>query len=199
MNVKISSQHKFLAGFWFDSQLNFNHYTVEVDMLTATPDILEQNVAFLRIRYILEDALSDVVFINHDETDAIDAMINSGMSVAITPEEPVDQIIGMLIHSKLSTVTQNRVIIRSVRVSSVRGDNIIYEHDDAEFNPLMATDGWWSSLDPDDIRTIGIDDQISVIAANRHWRDLELGWIDTEETESTENIVVFGEFRRDED
>jgi len=30
MNVKISSQHKFLAGFWWNNRLEFNYYTVDV-------------------------------------------------------------------------------------------------------------------------------------------------------------------------
>lgn len=198
MNVKITSRHELLAGFWW-SQLEFNRYQIEIDLLTATRDIVEQNIAFLRMRYIIEDALANVVFVQHTETEVIESLTQAGVQVAVTPEEPVDQIIGMILHSKLSAVTEGRVIVRSVRLSSTKGDDIVYEHDDAEFNPLMEQAGWWSNLEPDDVETVGDDDRISVITAGRHWRDLDMPWSETEESDSTENVVVFGEFRRDED
>lgn len=199
MNVKLSSQHTVLAGFWWGNALNFNSYTVHVDMLTATGDVVEQNIAFLRLRYILENTLSDVVFVNQEETDVIDKCLDTGIRVAVLPEDPVDQIVGMALHAKLSAVVEDRLIIRAVRVSSSRGDNIVYEHSDAEFNLLFDQPGWWSTVDPVDTENTGTVDKASVIASRRRWQELELSWPSDTDSVAKENVVVFGEFQRNED
>ena len=199
MNVKISSQHTFLAGFWWDNNLEFNHYTVDIDMLTATADVVEQNIAFLRLRYILEDTMTNVVFVNQDDESAVEQLKSAGIAVAVLPEDPVDQVIGMALHAKLSAVVENRIVIRAVRLKSVKGDNIVYEHSDVEFNPLFSQSGWWSTADPEDTETVETADRVTVITAGRRWRDLELSWSADTETDSSENVVMFGEFRRDED
>lgn len=198
MNVKISSRHNFLAGFWWDDSLEFNSYTLDIDMTTATADIIEQNIAFLRLRYIIEDTLSNVVFINQQETEAIENLKAAGVCVAVLPEDPVDQIVGMALHSKLSSVVEDRIVIRAVRLQSIKGDNIVYEHSDNELNPLFEQYGWWSTTDPEDTETTESSDHVTVITSSRRWRDLDMAWMSDVDTESSENVVVFGEFRRDE-
>jgi len=202
MNVKISSNHEFLAGFWIPDELEFNHYTVNIDMLTATNDVLEQNIAFLRLRHILEVTLSNVIFVAASDTDRIELFESADLRVAVTPTEPVDQIIGMILHAKLGAVLDGRIQIRSIKLSSVKGDGIVYEHDDAEYNPLMSETGWWTNNDPDDIKTVGAVDVTSITSARR-WRELELQWpISSNDAESTSedagNVVVFGNFHKDE-
>lgn len=199
MNVKLSSQHTMLAGFWWDNALNFNNYTVHIDLLTATSDVIEQNIAFLRLRYILEDTLSDVVFVNQTETDVIDRCRAAGIQVAVLPEDPVDQIVGMALHAKLSAVVEDRLIVRAVRLSSSRGDNIVYEHSDAESNLLFDQSGWWSTVDPEDTVSIGVRDKSSVITSRRRWQELDLSWFCDTDSTAKENVVVFGEFQRNED
>ena len=201
MNVKISSQHKFLAGFWWNTRLEFNYYTVDVDMLTATVDIVEQNIAFLRLRYIIEDTLSDIVFINQTEIDTIRSMKQAGIRVAVLPEDPVDQIVGMVLHTKLSLVVEDRIIIRGIRLQSVKGDDIVYEHNEVEFNPFFDRHGWWSTIDPADTETVDTPNNVTAITAARRWRDLGMSWIEDSNIDLTKtgNVVVFGEVRRDED
>jgi len=199
MNVKLSSQHTVLAGFWWDNTLNFNNYTVNIDMLTATNDVVEQNIAFLRLRYILENTLSDVVFINQEETDVIKRCLDAGIQVAVLPEDPVDQIVGMALHAKLSAVVEDRLVIRAVRLSSNRGDDIIYEHSEAEFNLLFEQPGWWSTMDPVDTENTGAVDKSSVITSRRRWQELDLSWFSDTDSATKENVVVFGEFQRNED
>jgi len=205
MNVRISTEHKFLAGFWWAGELSLNHYQIKVDMTTATEDVVEQNTAFLRLRHIIESTLDNTIFINYNETDVIENYRRAGIKLALLPEDPVDQIVGMVLHSKLSTVMENRIMIRCLRLSSVKGDNVVYEHGDVEYNPFYKTAGWWGDLDPDNTENTGSTDPMQInlttVSANRHWRDLGLGW-DSEENENDQvegNILVFNGFKRDAD
>jgi hypothetical protein len=201
MNVKLSSQHKLLAGFWWNNRLEFNYYTIDIDMLTATADIVEQNVAFLRMRYIVEDTLSDIVFINQTEIDTIHDMKQAGIRVAILPEDPVDQVVGMILHTKLNLVGEDRIIIRGIRLQSIKGDGIVYEHNEVEFNPFFNQPGWWCTIDPEDTETIDSPSNITAITATRRWRDLGMTWSNDINVNSTDtgNVVVFGGSKKDED
>lgn len=203
MNVKISTQHKLLAGFWWNNELTFNHYKIKVDMLTVTPDVVEQNIAFLRLRHIIEETLDSVIFINQSETDAIEKFTQANLRLALVPEDPVDQIIGMLLHSKLSAVMEEKILIRSLQVSSVKGDDVEYYQDDLEYNPFFKTAGWWGDRSPDDPQNTGSADpmqhNLSLIAADRRWREIGLGWDEVaEDDDDIGNVLVFKEFKKDE-
>lgn len=205
MNVKISTQHKLLAGFWWNDELTFNHYKIKVDMLTVTPDVVEQNIAFLRLRHIVEETLDGAIFINQTETDTIEKFNQANLKLALVPEDPVDQIIGMLLHSKLSAVMEEKILIRSLTVSSVKGDEVEYHHDDIEVNPFYNTAGWWGDRSPDNLQNTGSDDvmqhNLSLIAADRRWRELGLGWDEADDDYEADggNVLVFGEFKKHED
>lgn len=200
MNVKISSKHKFLAGFWWNNQLFFNHYMLDIDMTTATADIIDQNIAFLRLRYMIEDVFEDIVFIEQNEHDAIDQLESVGLKLAILPIDPVDQIVGMMLQCKFEAVLEGKILIRSVKLSSVRGDDIVYESDHTEYNALAGQSGWWNMLDPDDTTTIEDVAVSRQLNSRKRWREMSMEWSEesTADVDESENVLVFKDKPRDE-
>ena len=50
MNVRLQYDLEFLAGIYYDDQLQFNSYSVSVSLLTQTADAASSNIALERLK-----------------------------------------------------------------------------------------------------------------------------------------------------
>lgn len=202
MNVKLGYTMHFTAGVWWDNHLIMSNYTATFKLITVTTDVRDSNVALERLRYVLDDVLTDAVFINQTETDQIKKLKAAGIDAIVMPEEPVDQIVGMMLYSKANAIMEGRVAVRSVLLSSNVGDEVIYEHDQSESLAPFDTTGWWSNSSPA-CETVAAGkkskDQVFVIANSKPWRDLNLDWFDNQVESDEENVLVFTDFKNDKD
>jgi hypothetical protein len=149
---------------------------------------------------MVEEYFLDCVFINHTEIDQIKKLKSAGIEVIVMPEEPVDQIIGMMLYSKISAVMEGHMLIRSVMLSSTAGDGVIYEHDSTESVAPFDQLGWWNSTNPHcELETKRNPEKVFVITATNQWRDLGLEWIDNNKQTEDGNVLVFTEFKKNED
>ena len=200
MNVKIGYTTQFIAAVWWNDRLIMSTYDVAFKLITAGMDPANTNTALDRLKYMIEEYLIDAVFVNHTELDQIKKLKAAGIKIVIMPEEPVDQIIGMMIYSKISAVMEGHMLIRSVMLSSTAGDGVIYEHDSTESIAPFDQEGWWNSTDPHcEIQTKRNPEKVFVIAATNQWRDLGLEWIDNNKHTEDGNVLVFTEFKKNED
>ena len=201
MNVKIGYTTQCIAAVWWDSKLIMSTYDVTFKLITAGMDPANTNTALDRLKYMVEEYLIDCVFINHTETDQIKRLKAAGIKVIVMPEEPVDQIIGMMLYCKISAVMEGHMLIRSVMLSSTAGDGVVYEHDNTESIAPFDQVGWWNSTAPVcEQQTKRNPEKVFVINATNQWRDLGLEWIDSESKNNEDgNILVFTEFKNDKD
>jgi hypothetical protein len=202
MNVKIGYTAHFIAGVWWDSRLIMSTYTATFKMTTATDSPQDTNTALDRLKYMVEEYLVDSVFIKETDVDQIKLLRAAGIKVIAMPEEPVDQIIGMMLYSKISAVMEGCMIIRSIMLSSTAGDDVIYEHDLQESVAPFDQPGWWNIPTPvcETETRPDLNDKIFVLSATNQWRDLGLEWIsDTDDDDNNSNVLVFTEFRNDKD
>jgi hypothetical protein len=202
MNVKIGYTSHFIAGVWWDSRLIMSTYTVTFKMITATDSAQDTNTALDRLRYMVEEYLVDTVFIKDTDQEQIALLKAAGIKTIALPEEPVDQIIGMMLYSKLSAVMEGCMLIRSIMLSSTAGDDVIYEHDAQESVAPFNQPGWWSEPTPvcESESQQPSNDTVFVLNAVNQWRDLGLQWVsDTEDDADDSNVLVFAEFRNDKD
>jgi hypothetical protein len=199
MNVKIGYTTQFTAAVWWNSSLVMSTYNVTFKLITAGINPANTNTALDRLKYMVEEYLNDRVFINHTETDQIKRLQVAGINVIVMPEEPVDQIIGMMLYSKMSAVMEGHMLVRSVLLSSTAGDNVIYEHDNTEsLDPFNAM-GWWNSTTPVcEEEKKKSKEKIVKITAGNQWRELGLEWIDDSGPEDA-TVLVFNEFKKHED
>lgn len=202
MNVKIGCTLRFTAGAWFNSHLIMNNYTTTLKLLTITSDHNNQNIALDRVKYLVEQCLTDTVFICDSETDQIELLQAAGVGVTVLPEEPVDQVIGMALFSKFNAIMEGNMLVRSILLSSEAGDDIIYEHDSAEDNhPFENTAGWWNNHEPTHAleSAEGEPDNLVILPVGKLWREVGLEWNTDTGVETQENILVFAEFKNDKD
>jgi len=196
MNVRLGKAWHFsciVVGDRYETPL-VNFYTVKTEMTLASEQ-QEYNIAYGRMKLWMNEIMPDCVLIARDH-DKLKTWIDTDARVLILPDEPVDQLIGMLLYSKLSAIVEDRVVIHQVSISSALDDDIIYHHfEDEPLGPFRDA-GWWN-----DGRPVWRDKQSKVkgkiISLDRmsDWTDHDLEW----DQESPDNVVVKGNFARDED
>ena len=191
---------RFLAGIYYDGQLRLNEYTVKAYMMTATENPADHNVALNRIKHFVYNELEDTIFIDGSEVEQCQKLIDAGLNVTTMPAEPVDQLIGIMLYSKLTAITEGRFLIGEIEISSNLGDGIIYLHGENENINDVVEPAWWNSSDlvHNDITET---DKVVTMHKSSVWRDLDLQWPDIEDNsdEETGNTIVFANFRRSDD
>jgi hypothetical protein len=201
MNVKLGYNLRLTAGIWWDGRLIMNNYDVTFKMLTVSSDHENQNIALDRLRYMADQCFTDTVFVCETEQDQIAKLHAAGIKITVLPEDPVDQIIGMMLFAKMNAIMEGNIVVRSVMLSSTVGDDVIYEHDHTEEIIPFHSPGWW--LDPEPTHEFRSEvedaDSVLLIASGTLWREVDLDWNSDPAGTDAENVLVFAEFKNDKD
>ena len=198
MNVRLTYESTFTAGTWFDEELIMSNYTVKLKMLTHTMDPADQNIALERIKHFLYE-MHSTVFINQTDVEQAEAFSAVGLRVTTLPEEPVDQIVGITLYHKLNAIMEGRLSITELSISSDAGDGIVYHHSQEEHSDIFAGAGWWheATVEHDNFEVESEGDNVIALDALDAWRELELGWNNTDVVTDIGN-VVFANFTSNE-
>ena len=143
MNVRLQYDIEFLAGIYYDDTLQMNKYDASISLVTATKDVASTNIAMERLKAFVFDELANTVFINQNNAERAEFLQMIGVNVTTLPEEPVDQIVGMMLYYKLNAVMEGRMVITSLDISSSLGDGVWYQHDEEDSSGPFVKDGWW--------------------------------------------------------
>lgn len=195
MNVKIEYPAEFLAAVYWEDAVMMNSYAVRCEMMTNTKDNREQNIALERLKYMLFMQMQNSVFVDQREKAAIKRLEAAGLRTVVLPEQPVDQIVGMMLYSKLDAVMEDRITMTQLKLSSELGENITYFQTDNETIGPFQQKGWWNNVDPviSDSKSGG---KIVSIKGTTTWQLLGLDWDNEKEETNKGNTVVA--FRKDE-
>ena len=199
MNVRLRYNITFPAAAWFDDELMMTNYTLALRFVTQTMDPQDQNIALDRIKYFLLNELHSTIFINQAEVERAEAFTDVGLNVTTLPEEPVDQVVGIMLFHKLNAIMEGRMKITEIRFSSEAGDSIEYFHNEDEHTDLFPATGWWHepSIKHSDVELDEEDDNNNVVALGAtpesEWEEQELGWAQAEVTQDL-GQVVFANF-----
>lgn len=199
MNVRLQYDLEFLAGIYYEDQVQMNRYSVNLNLLTKTKDSASTNVALDRAKAFVYGALESTVFINQTNWERADLMQMIGINITTLPEEPVDQIIGMMLYYKLNAVMENRMAVTSLDIASTLGDNVWYQHDEEDLSGPFATDGWWhrASMQHETVEHESVPGNI-VKVISTGWHELNLEWPENTIPPVNDNTVVYGKFPRNE-
>lgn len=197
MNVRLQYDLDFPAGIYYENSLQINQYTVSLNMTTGTADPVQTNIAMDRLKCFVWSELEHTVFINQASAEKAEMMSLLGINVTTLPEEPVDQIIGMMLYCKLNAIMEGRLIVNSIDIQSTLGDQVWYMHDDEDSLGPFAQEGWWTmpSTQHETIETDPVAQNV-VKVTTTGWHEYGLEWPD--ETRHTANTVVFANFPRNE-
>ena len=202
MNIRLKYDTSFLAAVHFNQQFLIAEYTVTINMLTNTADPYEQNIAFNRLRYMIEEVFYNTIFVHQDDVKQCKLYSNAGCKISNLPEEPLDQIIGIMLYSKLSAIMEDRIFITNLDLSSDIGDSVVYSHSIDETRGPFADAGWWNDPAPTycDKKFYGKrkEDRIVELKNNNNWHSLNLLFEPEPAGDSTESTVVYADFSKDE-
>lgn len=199
MNVRLRYNITFPAAAWFEGELMMTNYTLALKLLTQTMDPQDQNIALERIKYFLLNELHSTIFINQTDDERAEIFTDVGLNVTTLPEEPVDQVVGIMLFYKLNAIMEGRMKITELVLSSEAGDSIEYFHSENEITDLFPESGWWheptlchSSVEPEEGEE---KPNVVDLNADDEWRDQDLGWAQAEVTQDL-GQVVFANFNQ---
>lgn len=187
------------AGIWFENRLQMNNYSIKLDLLTNSSDQDYHIVALERLKHFVYYELDSTVFVKQDQTTAIQNLLTAGINVTTTPEDPIDQIIGLVLFSKLNAIMEDHIIVKALDIASDLGDRIHYLHSDQEKTFVNFGTGWWDDATPwHGSNKKPRNKNIVKIQRTPTWEDFDLDWesADPKQVDNYENTVV--KFHRDE-
>jgi hypothetical protein len=198
MNVRLQYDIEFLAGIYYEDTLQMNSYSASIQMLTMTNDMISTNIAMERLKCFVYSELANTVFISEKYKERAEMMALMGVNITTLPEEPVDQIIGMMLYTKLNAILDGRMTVTNIDISSILGDSVWYQHnEDDELGPLVAP-GWWhnSTVQHNSLELIDTQEKVVKVTPSA-WFEYGLLWPE-EQSENPGNTVVFANFNKNE-
>jgi hypothetical protein len=197
MTARISRDFDFQAGIYINNEFFMNLYEVDIQFTVETEDIREQNIALDRIKHFLYNCVEHSVLIQQDEKK-IEKFVDAGLRVCTLPEEPYDQIVGIMLMTKINSIAEGRLIATDIQIGSKLSDNVVcyfsVEENIGPFNEL----GWWHDASTKISGNITKNKKIVKLSKpNSDWEQLYLGWNQSPQTfvvDSPSNEVVFANF-----
>lgn len=194
MTTRIERDFTFQSGVYFKDEFLMNVYTISVYMEVETESIREQNVAMERIKYFLNDCLENSIFVQDTEHKTIEKYTSCGFKVCTLPEEPYDQIIAILLLTKLNSITEGRLVITDITLGSRISDQVKFSCDIESPRGPFEEPGWWldtgtSICDP--IKTSVKKDKIVKLfkTVPSDWAEYNLVWKEKDNKNKSE--IVF--------
>ena len=197
MNVRLVKTWQWQSGRVLAGDCYINAYTARVQMHTTAMDAAEHSVAYERMDYWFQSVMQDSVVISAEDPK-LRAYGATGQRLLIFPEDPVDQLMGIMLCIKLNSITEGRLVITDVDLSSINGDEMTYRHNYTEATGPMATSGWWQDPRPTWIASGTKNPSTKVVALSRspEWHAVGLDW--PNRTATPDSAVVFADFDRDD-
>lgn len=198
MNIRMTQRFRvpvIWVGDLYDGPM-ITVYDAVVGMTSISDDIGEINIAYQRMKFWFYDIMKNSV-ITHQDYANLDAWRATGARCLVLPEEPVDQLMGIMLYRKLDAMVQGRLDITDVGISSTLDEEIIYHHDSDEDQGCMAQDGWWSDARPTwthEKRRGARGAKVINLTREPEWKDHGLDWSQTQ----PEDAVVITDFPRDD-
>lgn len=179
MTARIARMFEFQAGVQFADEFFMNIYAIDVQFNVETGSIREQNIALERIKFFLNDQLEHSVLCISTEESQISKFIDAGLKVCTLPEEPYDQIIGIMILSKINAITEGRLVATDITINSRLSDEVSCLYSIEENAGPFLLKGWWKDSTPsiNDITPKASNKKIVKLNKPKtSWDDMALGW-----------------------
>lgn len=198
MNARLKKSFGFYSGMFYQGKFMVNHWNVQLDLLTVSESADQQNIAYERMKYWMHHVIDDSILIAHDDP-ALATVSDLNARILVLPDEPVDQIIGIMLYLKLNAIMENRMIVVGTEIWSTQGDQTSYIHIGGEnLGPNLGQDGWWSDSRPVfSVARNQTTGKVVTLDRGAEWKDVGLAWESRDGERS--DTVVFAKFPKDED
>lgn len=182
--VRLGFNPQFFAGIHIGNGIVMNRYHVDIQMMTLTTNMHDQNIAVERLKYMIFEEYNSSILINAKQIKAKALYEAAGLRCIALPNEPVDQVVGLSLFHKLTSVVSPVLDILDLNLHSDVG-GITYLHNDEEESGAFVDDGWWHNSDPNCV-TNGSNNKVVALTLPT-WRKLDLLWEADEDDEEDED------------
>jgi len=189
MNVRIKNQFLVKTGIWINDEFVVNNYTVICNFITTSQNDDDHIVCLSRINFLF-DEFDNSCFINQNNQKKIKQLKNCKIKVIELPEEPVDQIIGLVMYYKINAICEQRMRCTDLDISSEVGENICYLHSEYEETSVIPKVGWWHESGPS-LTFCNRQSQEKIVKFTKidTWQQYDLNWaIEESQSASIHNI-----------
>ena len=185
MNVRIRFNTEMRTAAWFGDDFLINNFAVNLHLITQSHDASDHAICMGRIRTVI-DQLEHSVFVHQDNTVKIDEFINCGLRVTAFPQQPIDQIVGIVLFEKLNTVLENRMRVTDLDICSDLGDNIWFMHGENEKVSAIPDTGWWADASPqcNVTHNAAVGKKVVKLRKQPNWKSFDLEWASTAPAET---------------
>jgi len=187
---------EFSAGIYYDDQLRLNRYSVSVQLCTLVADSEQLAIAMDRLKMFVHAELADTVFINQQNLERAQVLSLLGMNITTLPDEPIDQIVGIMLYCKFNSIMEDRMIVEQLDIGSTLGDNVFYIHEHGDAIGPFQQMSWWQSSDTshDSLPPVETSDNVFHVPVVG-WSKYNLNWPDELEPKSGKT-VSFGKLNK---
>lgn len=145
MTTRIQRDFTVQAGVYYDKHFQMNIYEVNLGIDVETESLWEQNIAMERISFFLNEYLENSILIKDSEKTVIGQYVNCNFKVCTLPEEPYEQIVTIMLLTKLNAITEGRFVITDLSLCSKLSSGVTYLYDYEESPGPFILPGWWSN------------------------------------------------------
>ena len=178
MNARVEKDFVFLSSVYFDEthMINLYNMTLYIDILTENDQ--EQLIAMERIFYFLTHYVENSVFINKKEKKQIQAYEKAGIQVLALPEDPFDQIVGLILLRKFNSITEGRVHVSEIKFGSKLSADIRFHNVDEESEEFDDESAWYNESALNVASTIKKTKKQKIVKFNdiEDWNKIGLVW-----------------------
>jgi hypothetical protein len=193
MNARISKKFFFQAAVHHEKTFLINDYDIQLHMIVATDDIREQNIAMDRIKYLFEFCLENSIFINSSDTKAVDLYSKANIRICPLPEDPYDQIIGIVIMNKCNVIAEEKLIVTSIEIKSKLCDDVVfYISADEEVEFTHHHNVWWNENNPstNGYKSSKKEKIVELKKEPKDWNSVGLGWKQNDNCDKGEILFI---------
>tara|TARA_E500000178_G_C16944215_1_gene717974 strand:+ start:236 stop:883 length:648 start_codon:yes stop_codon:yes gene_type:complete len=136
---------KFKSIIVVDNELFNNEYKITLHLKPVTADLQEQSLYFERLKLLFESIFNNTITISrHEKLYKILEKETHNRFIEL-PNQPYDQLMAAVCFTKASAVSDGKILINELELSSFQGDGITYRSDkDGDEIKLLDVDNWWS-------------------------------------------------------
>lgn len=195
MNVNLQYNIDLLGAVYYEDQLQLNTYSVSLQLLTNSERQEFTNIAMDRVRAFLISELANVVFINRAHEAQAELLKLLGANICTLPDDPIDQIVGIMLYCKLNAITEKQLLVTKLDISSSLGDDIWYQHDSDDNLGPFAAQGWWHlhSCQKDTLDLDATPENVVKVEPTG-WQEYGLEWPDAEQPRQAK--IVYPDFKK---
>lgn len=144
MSSKIQKDILFQSGMYMEGSFIINAYQITLDMQVLSESMHEQFVAVERVNYFINHVLENSIFVNSSETNIVEQYTKCGLKVCTLPDEPYDQVITIMMFLKLNAITEGRLSVNTIGMSSKFSEGIRIFHEEGDPLGPFEQSSWWN-------------------------------------------------------